>query len=161
MNPSRSFERLGKISYDAINERIRIIDDDQLRNTSEYFDDLLLFKEVFNTLELLICIVTFCCFFFSLQGVGYRLNLKTRECDRFTLREDFRPIAVPPGARAMGEVYIGSSAVVGSGVLVKIFGAETERGKVLVVIFFQFWLFDMFDSNGILHLQAATLEGGL
>ena len=36
----------------------------------------------------------------------------------------------------MGEVYIGTSAVVGSGVLVKIFGAETERGKVLVVIFF-------------------------
>ena len=61
----------------------------------------------------------------------------------------------------MGEVYIGTSAVVGSGVLVKIFGAETERGKVLVVIFFQFWLFDMFNSNGILHLQAATLEGGL
>ena len=66
------------------------------------------------------------------------MNLKTRECDRFTLREDFRPIAVPPGARAMGEVYIGTSAVVGSGVLVKIFGTETERGKVLVVIFSSF-----------------------
>ena len=77
-------------------------------------------------------------FFFPLQGVGYRLNLKMRECDRFMLREDFRPIAVSPGARAMGEVYIGTSAVVGSGVLVKIFGAETERGKVLVVIFSSF-----------------------
>lgn len=77
-------------------------------------------------------------FFFPLQGVGYCLNLKMRECDRFMLREDFRPIAVSPGARAMGEVYIGTSAVVGSGVLVKIFGAETERGKVLVVIFSSF-----------------------
>ena len=63
----------------------------------------------------------------------------------------------------MGEVYIGTSAVVGSGVLVKIFGAETERGKVLVVIFSSFGYSTCSTAmhNGILHLQAAILEGEL
>jgi len=61
--------------------------------------------------------------------MGYRFNLKTKECDKFTLRETFRPIAVPPGARSVGEAYIGTSAVGGGGVLVDIFAAETERGR--------------------------------
>jgi len=68
------------------------------------------------------------------QDTGYRFNLKTKECDKFTLRETFRPIAVPPGARSMGEVYIGTSAVGGGGVLVDIFTAETEMGKINLLL---------------------------
>jgi len=68
------------------------------------------------------------------QDTGYRFNLKTKECDKFTLRETFRPIAVPPGARSMGEVYIGTSAVGGGGVLVDIFTAETEMGKISLLL---------------------------
>ena len=46
VHPSRRFERRAKMSYDAANERIRIIDEDIMQNTTEYFDDLFLFKEV-------------------------------------------------------------------------------------------------------------------
>ena len=67
---------------------------------------------------------------YTLQQIGYRLNLKTKVCDKFTLKEPFPVIGVPPDAKFDGEGYIGASGLVGAGVLVDLFNADTERGEL-------------------------------
>ncbi len=62
------------------------------------------------------------------QGEGYRLNLETRECEKFELKEPFRVIEVPPGARPVGELEIGTSAIPGAGVLVQVYEENLPRG---------------------------------
>ena len=62
------------------------------------------------------------------QNVGYRINARTRECQRFTLREPFRRIEVPDLANFTSSGYIGSS-VSGAGVLVNVFSGDTEHGE--------------------------------
>ena len=63
-----------------------------------------------------------------MQRLGYRLNLRTRQCEKFTLTEPFRPIEVPENATSRGAAYVGSSSVSGAGVLVDIFVGDTPRG---------------------------------
>ena len=46
MNPSRRFERYARLSYDATNERIRIIEEEQIGTEREYYDELFLHREV-------------------------------------------------------------------------------------------------------------------
>lgn len=66
---------------------------------------------------------------FVMQKIGYRLNLRERQCTRFNLTESFHPIEVPPEATFFGSFYVGSSAAEGAGVLVNAWGGQTERGK--------------------------------
>lgn len=65
-----------------------------------------------------------------MQKIGYRLNIRERTCERFNLTEPFRAIEVPPEAKSFGSLYIGSSAAEGAGVLVDVWGGQTERGEV-------------------------------
>ncbi len=61
--------------------------------------------------------------------MGYKLNLKTKECEKFTLNEPFREVGVPLGARLEGELEIGTAAFPGAGVRVQVYEAETPRGE--------------------------------
>jgi len=107
VDPSKAFDQLGKFSYDSTNMRTRFIEEVNENQERSYYDELFLFKE----------------------KIGYRLNIRERQCTRFNLTESFRPIEVPPEATFFGSFYVGSSAAEGAGVLVNAWGGQTERGK--------------------------------
>ena len=46
VDPSKNVSLLGKISYDAINERIRFIEDVDISGKRSFFDNIILFREV-------------------------------------------------------------------------------------------------------------------
>jgi len=75
VHPSRLFERRAKMSYDAVNERIRIIDEDIMRNTTEYFDDLFLFKEVYVTNSLAVSKYLYQAVTVCVHFAGYGLSV--------------------------------------------------------------------------------------
>ena len=107
VDPSKAFDSLGKFSYDAPNMRTRFIEEVDESQERSFYDELFLFKE----------------------KIGYRFNIREKTCVRFNLTEPFRAIEVPPEARSFGSLYIGSSAAEGAGVLVDVWGGQTERGR--------------------------------
>lgn len=141
MDPSKTFDSLGKFSYDAPNMRTRFIEEVDESQQRSFYDELFLFREVSYRHYCLHIHVTITCLHCnsnqslcsnSLQKIGYRLNIRERTCERFNLTEPFRAIEVPPEARSFGSLYIGSSAAEGAGVLVDVWGGQTERGEVQV-----------------------------
>ena len=85
-----------------------------------------------------------------MQQLGYRLNLKTKVCEKFKLTEPFREIGVPLGARLDGEVEIGTAAIPGAGVLTQIYEADTPRGVCCLIM----------SLSGDVVTQGSTLGSG-
>ncbi|XP_065919767.1 mammalian ependymin-related protein 1-like [Dysidea avara] len=99
--------RRGKESYDATNFRRRFIEElDTSRTDRNYYDELYLHKE----------------------GVGYRLNLKTRECEKFPLTEPWHPTEVPENTTLDGTYYLGSTSVPNNYVEMNFYHGYTDRG---------------------------------
>ncbi len=93
----------------------------------DYYDELFLHKEVrlsvnYLSINEVVSSIT-------LQKMGYRLNLKTKECQKYTLNEPFREVGVPLGARMVGELEIGTAAIPGAGVRVQVYEMATARGE--------------------------------
>ena len=59
---------------------------------------------------------------------AYRLNRITKVCEKRTLKDPFRPLAVPSNATFYGEAYIGTGAFEGGGILVNNWGGQNEYG---------------------------------
>ncbi|XP_065184342.1 mammalian ependymin-related protein 1-like isoform X2 [Sycon ciliatum] len=105
---SASFsEGFSLFSYDSSEERIAIKNELVEGDKREFYEEIFLFK----------------------QKLGYKINLKTRQCFNYTLLEPFRPIEVPTNATSRGEEYIGVSSVPGASVLVTLWSADTTIGR--------------------------------
>lgn len=66
----------------------------------------------------------------SFQGVYYESNWKTLSCKKMKLDSSFIPMQVPPDAKLMGQVFMGSSSSSGMGVLTNTwYGSLSENGK--------------------------------
>jgi len=108
---SKNVTILGKMSYDEINQRLRIIEDVDVTGKRYFFDYIILYEE----------------------GLLYQIELsvnKTGECKVYKFKEPFRPAQIPPDAKFAVEAYIGSSAAYGIGVLVNTFyGEEVREGQ--------------------------------
>ena len=63
------------------------------------------------------------------KEVGYRLNLRTRECEKFVLTEPFHYIEVPTNTTLDATYYLGSPEVAGNSVEMHFYSGDTERGK--------------------------------
>ena len=63
-----------------------------------------------------------------LQKTRYRVNLQTKQCEKRTLNDTFRPIGVPDYAKYIDTVEIGSNAVANAGIEVN-FWAGDNPGK--------------------------------
>ncbi|XP_013400489.1 mammalian ependymin-related protein 1-like [Lingula anatina] len=105
MDITKKFAERAHISYDAINQRIRKVEEVYFNEDREYYDVLWLHNE----------------------GMEYRLNLKTKMCNVTALTRPFRKIGIPANAKSGGEAYIGSS-VANDGVLVSLWSETTEQG---------------------------------
>ncbi|CAH1793273.1 unnamed protein product [Owenia fusiformis] len=94
-------ETRAKLTYDGVGERTRWVDRVFLNGKTEFYDTLRLHRE----------------------NVEYVVDLRTKKCERRPLTERFRVFEIPLGAKSMGEAYVGSSALLGSGVLVGLWEA--------------------------------------
>ena len=64
-----------------------------------------------------------------MQSVGYRLNLNTRECEKFPLYEEWRPVGVPANTTLENSFYLGSPDVANNYVRMNTYHGNTDRGK--------------------------------
>jgi hypothetical protein len=106
IDPSKKFERRGNLSYDATNQRIRMIDEVEVGSQRSFYDDILLYNE----------------------KIHYRVNLRTKVCNKTTIASPFRPIEVPSFANFTDSVYLGLSGFVGAGVLENIYQGNPPFG---------------------------------
>jgi len=67
-----------------------------------------------------------------MQGVGYRVNLRTRECEKFQLTEKFRPVEVPANTTLDDTVYLGAKVVPENNVEINFYTGNTEEGIAMV-----------------------------
>ncbi|CAH1261898.1 EPDR1 [Branchiostoma lanceolatum] len=108
IDPEKRFSERARISYDATNRRIRVIEEVNIRDDKEYFDVLY----IHNTEP----------------GTEYRFNLKTKECNKKEIEDAWRPFEVPPNSTFLGESYIGTGAVPGAGVQTQLWDKAFESG---------------------------------
>ncbi|XP_065327302.1 ependymin-like [Pelmatolapia mariae] len=85
----------GLITYDALGQRMRVKNFGIGDNQDFALDQLMLFSE----------------------GVYYKSNWKTLSCKKMKLDSSFIPMQVPPDAKLMVQVFMGSSSSWGMGVL--------------------------------------------
>ncbi|XP_066282340.1 mammalian ependymin-related protein 1-like [Branchiostoma lanceolatum] len=108
IDPEKRFSERARMSYDATNRRVRRIEEVNLLEEKDFYDVLY----IHNTEP----------------GTEYRLNLKTKECEKREMSEPWREFQVPPNATFLGESYIGTGAVPGAGVLTELWAHTFESG---------------------------------
>ena len=64
-----------------------------------------------------------------MQGIGYRVNLRTRECEKFQLTEKFRPIEVPANTTLDDTFYLGAKVVPENNVEMNSYSGNTLEGS--------------------------------
>ncbi|CAH1261900.1 EPDR1 [Branchiostoma lanceolatum] len=115
LNAARGFSERARLSYDATNRRVRGVAEVNIHEDKEYFDVLRLYN--------------------TEPGTEYRLNMKTKECEKRELTDVWRPFGVPPNSTFLGEDYIGTGGLPGAGVLVSLWSNEFEDGDKYFGIF--------------------------
>ncbi|XP_034712779.1 ependymin-like [Etheostoma cragini] len=103
-----------KYLYDAIGQRIRIMELGTYENKSFNFDALLLYKE----------------------ATMYEINDVNRTCTKKPLKVDFQPMGIPKDASLLGQVVLGSSTGPGQGLLVNSWMGDLpdKSGKFLSTV---------------------------
>ena len=66
------------------------------------------------------------------QEVGYRVNLRTRECEKFEISEKFDPVEVPVNATLDATGYLGAKVVPENNVEMNFYSGHTEEGITIV-----------------------------
>ena len=97
-NEQQKFFVRGKLSYDSVYRRERLIDEVEQGGEDNYYESLSLFD----------------------SQVEFIYNFKTKNCSRYPITRQWRDFGIRSDARSYGEAYIGSSAFPGTGVLVTI-----------------------------------------
>ncbi|XP_064622758.1 mammalian ependymin-related protein 1-like [Lineus longissimus] len=108
-DPAKKFDRRAKVTYDTANQRVRIVEEEYIGGQKEFMDVLYLHN----------------------QGIEYRLDIKTRKCEKKPISRPFPTLQIPTNATFYGEFYIGTSSVLGEGVLVEAWGGEHEGARVM------------------------------
>jgi hypothetical protein len=98
INEEQKFAVEGKLSYDAVYHRERLVDEVDEGTQEDFYDTVSLFD----------------------SKVEYVYNFKARNCTRREIMRPWRDFGIRPDARSYGEAYVGSSAFPGAGVLVTI-----------------------------------------
>ena len=97
-NEQQKFLLRGKLSYDSIYRRERLIDEVEQGSEDNYFETLALFD----------------------SQLEFVYDFKTKNCTRRPITRQWRDFGIRSDARSYGEAYIGSSAFPGTGLLVTI-----------------------------------------
>ena len=95
VNEQNRFMVRGRLSYDAVYHRerlIEVVDVDRSENTYEIIA------------------------LFDLK-IEYIYDFKARNCTHRTVNRPWRDFGIPPESRSLGEAYVGTSAIPGAGIL--------------------------------------------
>jgi len=125
----------GKISYDSVYHRVRIIEDIRFGNNDTLYDILELFQA-----KLL----------FVVDG-------NTGICSRYPITEMWRDFGIQPDARSLGEAYIGTSAIPGAGLLITIWDGNYTRTTNEVVHYLGTWTYE--GCLPISHTESISQKG--
>nr|XP_033466121.1 uncharacterized protein LOC117246369 [Epinephelus lanceolatus] len=100
--------------YDALGQRIRLMEVGTYENKSFTYDALLLFK----------------------QATMYEINEHDRTCKKKPLKADFQPWAIPKDASLLGQAVLGSSSGPGQGLLVNTWTGDLpeKTGKYMTTV---------------------------
>ena len=117
----------GRIAYDEVNERFRILDQVEFRNpNSDYFFGVyFFFKEVKFQAAQSIVTQIMKILLLPTQKIEYRANFTTRSCEKRFLNGTFRPFSISFDAKYIDTVEIGSNLAPGDGVEVYVWGGPT------------------------------------
>jgi hypothetical protein len=96
IDEQQHFRVQGRLSYDSVYHRERIVDEVDEAAQTDYFDVLSLFD----------------------TKVEFVYNFRARNCSRREITRPWREFGIRQNDTSYGEAYIGSSAFPGSGVLV-------------------------------------------
>ncbi len=88
----------GKISYDSVYHRVRVIEEIKIGSEESTYDILTLAD----------------------AGIQFVYDLKARNCKRIESTQPWRDFGILPDAQSYGEAYVGSSAFPGAGLLITI-----------------------------------------
>ncbi|XP_056883651.1 ependymin-like 1 [Takifugu flavidus] len=101
-----------RYEYDALGQRIRIMEFGTYENKTFTFDALLHFR----------------------KGIMYEINRKNKTCKKSPLKTDFQPMSVPKDASLLGQAILGSSSAPGQGLLVNTWMGDLPKtgGKYLM-----------------------------
>lgn len=94
-NEQRGFTIRGRLSYDAVYHRERIIEQFNVGQQERAFEIIVLYD----------------------LNIEYVYDFSTRNCTHRALSRTWRDFGIPPNARSVGEAYIGSSAVLSGNIL--------------------------------------------
>lgn len=106
---------------------MRIIDEVEEGSKRDFYDEILLYKEVSTLYRYYSVWISSKCVTY-LQKARFILNLKTLECNKTTIERPFRPIEVPSFANFTDSVYLGLSGLIGAGVLENIYQGSPPSG---------------------------------
>ncbi|XP_037333549.2 ependymin-2-like [Pungitius pungitius] len=100
--------------YDALGQRVRIMELGSYENKSFTYDALLLYRE----------------------GSMYEINKHDRTCKKKPLKTDFQPMAIPKDASLLGQVVLGTSSGPGEGLLVNTWTGDLpgKAGKFMSTV---------------------------
>ncbi|XP_064624115.1 mammalian ependymin-related protein 1-like [Lineus longissimus] len=99
---NKNFTMRAKLSYDGDNQRIRIVEEVNIKDKRDFYDTLFIDNRDFQ--------------------VEYALNLRTKKCEKRPLTRRFRPVQIPSNATFYGELYLGDS------LLTQSWGGKTPQG---------------------------------
>ncbi|XP_068569697.1 ependymin-like [Cebidichthys violaceus] len=100
--------------YDALGQRVRIMELGSYENKSFSYDALLLFRE----------------------SAMYEINKRDRTCKKKPLKAVFHPMAIPKDASLLGQAVLGSSSGPGEGLLVNTWTGDLpdKAGKFMTTV---------------------------
>ncbi|KAM6894466.1 ependymin-2-like [Lycodopsis pacificus] len=104
----------GRFLYDALGQRIRIMELGTYENKSFTYDALLLYRE----------------------KTMYEINEHDRTCKKKPLTADFHPMVIPKDASLLGQYVLGSSSGPGEGLLVNTWMGDLpgKAGKFMTTV---------------------------
>ncbi|XP_017277541.1 ependymin isoform X2 [Kryptolebias marmoratus] len=105
---------VAKYLYDALGQRVRIMELGTYENKSFTYDALLLFRE----------------------AAMYEIHEHNRTCLKKPLKADFQPMAIPKDATLLGQFVLGSSSGPGEGLLVNSWAGDLpdKSGKYVSTV---------------------------
>ncbi|KAM9449794.1 ependymin-like isoform 5-T5 [Clarias gariepinus] len=103
---------LGKYSYDALLQRIRVGMFERDGNYTRVTDTLLLYRE----------------------QVMYEIDYEHKTCQKQELMGEFQPLEIPPNFTFLAQMVLGSLSAPGEGVLVNSWAGETTKNQGINVV---------------------------
>ncbi|CAM4669441.1 unnamed protein product [Leuciscus chuanchicus] len=105
--PGHHLRVFEKFSYDAYGQNVRVLASGKDGNETFFVDRLLLFRE----------------------GVNYEIHYRNQTCIKTALKVPFRHIGVPHDAHFLTQMVLGSSSILGQGLLVNNWNGTAQETK--------------------------------